>query len=61
MFCIIDKDNNFAVVKSGFKTASKANDWAKKNLPRDQVRLWGKYTERWDWSKHYRYHIEMKR
>ena len=41
MFCVIDKDKGFTPVKSGFKTASQANNWAKKNLPKDEVTLWG--------------------
>lgn len=44
MFCVIDKENNFTPVKSGFKTSSQANNWAKKNLPKDEVALWEKNT-----------------
>ena len=58
MFCVIDTEKNFTPVKSGFKTSSQANNWAKKNLPRDEVRLWG---EKLDWSKNFRYFIQMKR
>lgn len=36
MFCVIDREKNFTPVKSGFKTASQANNWAKKNLPKDE-------------------------
>ena len=57
MFCVIDREKSFTPVKSGFKTASQANNWAKKNLPRDEVRLWG---EKCDWSKRFRYFIRMK-
>lgn len=57
MFYIVDKDKGFARVKSGFKTASQANNWAKRNLPKDEIRLCGEHTEKWDWSKHYRYFI----
>ena len=32
MFKIIDSENAFRPVKSGFKTHSQALDWAKKNL-----------------------------
>jgi hypothetical protein len=41
MFCIVDKLNNFTPVKSGFKTSAQANNWAKKNLPKDETNLWG--------------------
>lgn len=57
MFCVIDKEKNFTPVKSGFKTASQANNWAKKNLPKDEVHLWG---EKPNWSKGFRYFIQMK-
>ena len=57
MFCVIDKEKNFTPVKSGFKIASQANNWAKKNLPKDEVHLWG---EKLDWSKQFRYFIKMK-
>lgn len=57
MFSILDKEKGFTPVKSGFKTAAQANNWAKKNLPKDEVHLWG---QKVDWSKHYRYHITMK-
>lgn len=57
MFCVIDRDKNLTPVKSGFKTASQANNWAKKNLPRNEVRLWG---EKFDGSKNFRYFIQMK-
>lgn len=56
MFCVIDKEKNRTPVKSGFKTASQANNWAKKNLPRDEVRLWGEKLG----SKDFRYFIRMK-
>lgn len=57
MFCIVDIDNNFAPVKSGFKTASQANNWAKKNLPKDEVQLWG---TKWKCGKYWRYFVRMK-
>ena len=57
MFCIIDTEKNFTPVKSGFKTASQANNWAKKNLPKDEVHLWGKYDNRHNFR---RYFIKMK-
>lgn len=41
MFCIIDTENNHKMVKSGFKTGSQANHWAKKNLPNGTVHMWG--------------------
>lgn len=58
MFCVVDRDKGFVPVKSGFKTSSQANNWAKKNLPRDEVQLWG---SKFDWSKYQRYFIMMKR
>lgn len=57
MFCVIDRENNLTPIKSGFKTASQANDWAKKHLPKDEVHLWG---EKLDWSKSFRYFVRMK-
>lgn len=57
MFCIVDRDNNFAMVKSGFKTASQANNWAKKNLPKDEVQLWG---AKWGKLKYTRYFVKMR-
>ena len=57
MFCVIDKENNFTPVKSGFKTASQANNWAKKNLPKDKVHLWG---EKPNLRKGFRYFVQMK-
>lgn len=41
MFCIIDAKNNMNPLKSGFKTFGQANAWAKKNLPINEVHLWG--------------------
>ena len=58
MFCVIDKEKNFTPVKSGFKTASQANNWAKKNLPKDEVHLWGEKLP--NYSKEFRYFIQMK-
>lgn len=40
MFKIMDKEKLFIPVKSGFPTAAKAFDWAKKNLPKDSCRPW---------------------
>ena len=57
MFCIVDRDNNFTPVKSGFKNASQANNWAKKNLPKDEVQLWG---AKWKGGKYWRYFVRMK-
>lgn len=57
MFCVIDKEKSFTPIKSGFKTASQANNWAKKHLPKEEVRLWG---EKLNWSKDFRYFIQMK-
>lgn len=49
MFCIVDTKQSHAVVKSGFKTASQANNWAKKNLPKEEVKLFkpGVKNDRW--------------
>lgn len=60
MFCVVDKANNFTPVKSGFKTSSQANDWAKKNLPKDEVELWG---VKFDFYKclNKRYFVRMKK
>lgn len=57
MFCVVDRDNNFAIVKSGFKTSSQANNWAKKNLPKDDVQLWG---TKFDLKRYRRYFIKMR-
>ena len=57
MFYIVDRDNNFAQVKSGFKSASQANNWAKKNLPKGTVHLWG---TNWSTVMNYRYFIRMR-
>jgi hypothetical protein len=40
MFKIMDSEKLFIPVKSGFPTAAKAFDWAKKNLPKDSCRPW---------------------
>lgn len=40
MYKIIDSQNNHLPVKSGFRTASAANNWCKKNLPLEEVHLW---------------------
>ena len=57
MFCVVDREKDFTPVKSGFKTASQANNWAKKNLPRDEIHLWG---EKLNFSKKNRYQVRMK-
>ena len=57
MFCVVDREKDFTPVKSGFKTASQANNWAKKNLPKDEVQLWG---AKWAGWKYYRYFVRMK-
>ena len=59
MFCIIDRENNHLPVKSGFKTAAQANNWAKKHLSKDDVHLWGEPVNWEKWRK-CRYHIQMK-
>ena len=41
MFQIIDTQNHFKPVKSRFASASKAYDWAKKNLPKNACGQWG--------------------
>lgn len=48
MFKIIDTQNNHLPVKSGFPTAAKAYNWAKKNLPADSCSEWGKMKFRRD-------------
>ena len=57
MFCVVDREKGFTPVKSGFKSASQANNWAKKNLPRDEVCLWD---DKLDLSKYRRYFVRMK-
>ena len=44
MFKIMDSEKLFIPVKSGFPTAAKALDWAKKNLPKDSCRPWRYWT-----------------
>lgn len=56
MFCIIDREKNFTPVKSGFKTGSQANNWAKKNLPKDEVHMWKSDNK----PRYYRYFVQMK-
>lgn len=46
MFCVVDRDNNFTPIKSGFKSFAQANNWAKKTLPKDEVHLWGDFADR---------------
>lgn len=57
MFCVVDRDRDFTPMKSGFKTSAQANNWAKKNLPKDETWLWG---GKHDFSKHHRYFVRMK-
>ena len=52
MFYIIDKCDG-APLKFSFKTASKANGYAKKHLPRDKVRLWGEEPQSWSSIRYY--------
>lgn len=54
MFCVIDREQHLTPVKSGFKTASQANNWANKNLPKGEVRLWG---AKWIYGKYHRYFV----
>lgn len=56
MFCIFDIEKNCKPIKSGFKKSSQANNWAKKNLPRDEVQLWGEF----NFKKKTRYLVRMK-
>ena len=42
MYQIINIENNHLPVKSRFLTAAQAYRWAKKNLPKDSCREWGK-------------------
>ena len=58
MFCIVDRDNNFNMVKSGFKTASQANNWAKKNLPKESCQLWK--DDSLKRGHYYRYFVKMR-
>lgn len=44
MFKIMDSEKLFIPVKSGFPTAAKALDWAKKHLPKDSCRPWRSWT-----------------
>jgi hypothetical protein len=57
MFCVVDREKDFTPVKSGFKTSSQANNWAKKNLPKDEVKLWG---DKLDVGRYCRYFVRMK-
>lgn len=59
MFCIIDRENNMNPIKSGFHTAAQANNWAKKNLPKGEVRLWKDNRTVDPWKIH-RYHVVMR-
>lgn len=59
MFYIVDTKQSHTVIKSGFKTASQANNWAKKNLPREEVKLWKSGYSPDDYFR-FRYFIWMK-
>lgn len=59
MFCIVDTKQSMSVIKSGFKTASQANIWAKKNLPKEEVKLWKPCAKNDSWL-HFRYFIKMR-
>ena len=52
MFYIIDKHNG-STLEFKFKSASKANKYAKKHLPRDKVRLWGEEPQSWSSIRYY--------
>ena len=52
MYKIMDKQKLFIPVKSGFSTASKALNWAKKNLPKESCGAWNNN------SCSYRYFIQ---
>jgi hypothetical protein len=41
MYKVIDTSNDNLPVKGRFKTAAAANNWCKKNLPLEEVHLWG--------------------
>lgn len=57
MFVVIDRERKdmFTPIKGGFKTSSQVNKWCKKNLPVDEVKLWGDTKKR-----NFRYFV-MKR
>lgn len=57
MYRVVDLEKNCTPVKSGFKTGTQADKWAKKNLPKDSVLLWGVKS---DPKKNYRYAVWMK-
>lgn len=57
-FCIVDRESNMTPIKSGFHTAAQANNWAKKNLPNEEVRLWK--DEPFRPFKYYRYFVKMR-
>lgn len=52
MFKIMDSEKLFIPVKSGFPTASKAYNWACKNLSKDSCAPWGVF------GLHKRYFIQ---
>ena len=41
MYKVMDKEKLFIPVKSGFPTAAKAYNWAKKHLPENSCGAWG--------------------
>lgn len=57
MFCVIDTQDGHKMIKSGFKTASAANNWCKKNLPKDEVCLW-KPDHKYKWQ--FRYYVRVR-
>lgn len=59
MFCVVDSKESMAIIKSGFKTSAQANNWAKKNLPKEEVHLW-KPGYRPDDYFRFRYFIKMR-
>lgn len=60
MFCIVDREKNMTPLKSGFHTAAQANNWAKKNLPKDDVKLWKDGFHRSEMFKLCRYMVVMR-
>ena len=59
MFYVIDKNNKSVPISVGFKSASEANKYAKKNLPRARVRLWGEEADGEKW-KSIRYYVTRR-
>ncbi len=59
MFCVVDAKQAMSIIKSGFKTSAQANNWAKKNLPKDEVKLWKSGYSSEDYFR-FRYFIKMR-